>query len=284
MHARKDNHRALRKHFPYPSYVLQVTERSFEALLVAGSIFIMACKADSDLHIMKKVQALHINAVSSFRECHHLCVSSNLFSQNTIMQVDQCALDFRQLSLSTVSVSERVSGWISRIITFFRYIYDETNREQKYIQFGGQAKDLARAFKVIAAWGRDVCGRLHETQGCLEREVDRFQLEFLAAKKDAEYAEIAKLEEYAEAVEIRADAEAAERRWKRTNWWNPIGLVGNAAFTSNTAKAVSLEREAEQEHDKAVETLVKKTYEYYKAKVSMIYNVALHAYTSVQAT
>lgn len=236
----------------------------------------MAYKGDSDLDILKKAQALHVNAVTSFRECHDLCVSSNLFSHDTITQVDQCASDFRMLSLNTVTVSERVSGWMSGAITFFKYINNETNLEQKYTKLGRQAKDLAKGFKVIAAWGRDVSGKLHEMQRCLMEEVDEFQQNFLAAKREAELAEERKRNNYQKAAEIRAEAEAEEGRWKTAlaaTWWNPIGLVvtgiGSAVSSSKTSEALSLERGAEEEHDRAVDRLRKKTREYEKAKVGV---------------
>ena len=196
----------------------------------------MACGGDSrgdgDLNILKKVQALHVDAVSSFQECHNLCVSSKLFSHDTMKQVDQCAYDFRQLSLSSITVSEKVSGWMSQTITFFRYINSEANPKQKYIEISRQAKDIAKGFKVIAAWGRGagVCEKLHEMQGCLKEEVDEFQQEFEAAEREAEYAEERKKEKYRQAERIRADAEATERKWKialAATWWNPIGRVSN---------------------------------------------------------
>ena len=248
----------------------------------------MAYKGDSvgdgGLNVLKKAQALHVDAVSSFRECHNLCVSSKLFSHDTMKQVDQCAYDFRQLSLSTVTVSEKVSGWMSQTINFFKYINSEANPKQKYIEIARKAKDIAKGFKVIAAWGRGVSAKLHKMQGCLNDEVDEFQKEFEAAEREAEYAEQRKREKYQRAARIRADAQASERKWKTAlaaTWWNPIGLavtgIGSAVSSSNTSEAVSLEQDAKEEYDRASERLRKRTREYNLAKVYMM-GVPLHSY------
>ena len=238
----------------------------------------MACKGDSrgdgDLNILKKVQALHADAVSSFRECHNLCVSSKLFSRDTIKLVDQCAYNFRLLSLSTVTVSEKVSGWMRQTITFFKYINSEASPKQKYIEIAKKAKDIAKCFKVIAAWGRVVSGKLHEAQDCLKEEVDEFQQEFEAAEQEAKYAEERKKEKYRKAARIRAHAEATERAWKAAleeTEWSPIGGaiagIGTAVISNNTSEAVSLEQDAKEEYDRASKRLRKRTREYNKAKV-----------------
>ena len=58
-------------------------------------------------------RSLYAEILFCFRECHDICVQSKLFSDETILAVDQCGVDFRQLSLDTVSVAKRVSNqWL----------------------------------------------------------------------------------------------------------------------------------------------------------------------------
>ena len=123
------------------------------------------------LDLIWESRALYADILFSFRECHDLCVSSGLFTKEIILQVDQCAVDFRQLSLDTVTVAKRVSNqWLGSATTFFENI-DYVDKPEKMLKLlGNQPRELARCFKVIAAWARDLGGRFYEAQGGIIKE------------------------------------------------------------------------------------------------------------------
>ena len=58
------------------------------------------------LELIWQSHALYADILYSFKECHDLCMNSKLFADDIILQVDQCAVDFRQLSLDTVTVAK----------------------------------------------------------------------------------------------------------------------------------------------------------------------------------
>ena len=49
---------------------------------------------------------------------HDVCVESGLYSRDVILKVDECAVDFRRLSLDSVSVAKRGSDqWLDNDTT-----------------------------------------------------------------------------------------------------------------------------------------------------------------------
>ena len=73
-------------------------------------------------------------------------------------------------------------------IAFFSNIDDADSPQDMLKLLGDQARELAiaRCFKLIAAWARDLGGWFHQAQDGTIREAEEFKQEFAAAQKRAE--------------------------------------------------------------------------------------------------
>ena len=230
------------------------------------------------LDLIWESRALYADILYCFRECHDLCVSSGLFSNDIILKVDQCAVDFRQMSLDTVTVAKRVSNqWLDTAIAFFENIDDVDDPKEMLILLGNQARELARCFKIIAAWARDLGGRFHQAQDGTIKEAEEFKKRFEAAKKSAEEVEKQAKAQLEKARKHREEAQSTEDKWKTSRIalaWNPIGLavtsIGCSVAESRRAEASKLEQKANDELRKAQDDLQKKASEKEKAEVRII--------------
>ena len=199
-------------------------------------------------------RAHYADILFCFRECHDLCVKSGLFKKETILAIDQCAVDFRQLSLDTVTVAKRVSTqWLDVAIVFFGNIDDVDDPAEMLKLLGSQAKELAKCFKAIAAWARNLCGRLHQAQDGTIQEAEEFKRKFEEAEQRAEELRKDMNENLEKAAKIRRGAKETEDKWRTSQvWlsWNPIGLavtgIGTAVAEKATAKARELEDKARE--------------------------------------
>ena len=153
----------------------------------------------------------HTSILHSFKECRELCVQSQLFSLDTIQQVDQCCVGFKQLSQSTHMVVKKIVHWLDEIILFFRNI-DSKNKIESFKQYSKQANDLAKSFKEIAKWGRDLCGEFHEMKKHTSQDARRIEREHQEAQEYAEKVETRKHNELRRAQKIHESAEAEEGR------------------------------------------------------------------------
>ena len=230
------------------------------------------------LDLIWESRALYADILFCFRECHDLCVSSELFTKEIILQVDQCAVDFRQLSLDTVTVAKRVSNqWLDTAIAFFENIDDVDDPKEMLVLLGNQARELARCFKIIAAWARDLGGRFHEAQGGTIKEVEEFKKAFAAAEQRAEEVRKQMAEQHTKAAKLRREAQETEDKWKTAQVavsWIPIGAIvtgiGAGIAEKKTAEASRIEREASEKLRQSEEELRTKQSQNEKAKVNYI--------------
>ena len=200
-------------------------------------------------------RSLYAEILFCFRECHYVCVQSKLFTDDTILAVDQCAVDFRQLSFDTVSIAKRLSNqWLDVTITFFENIDGVKNPQKMMKLLGAQALELAQCFKLIAAWARDLGGRFHEAQDGTIKEAEEFKRACAAAVERAEKFRKQAYENVKKAKKRRQEKQQTEDTWKA--WkvdlaWVPISLFvtgpGTAAAEKRTAEASKLEAKANEE-------------------------------------
>lgn len=231
------------------------------------------------LDLIWESRALYADILYCFRECHDLCANSGLFNKETILKVDQCAIDFRQMSLDTVTVAKRVSNqWLDSAIVFFENMkdLDKSDRIEMLQLLGGQARELAQCFKVIAEWARDLGGRFHEAQGGTIQEAEEFKQKFEEAVQEAEEVKAQIERQLNEAAKLRSEAEAYENKWKTAQVavsWIPIGAVvtgiGASVAAKQTAKANEMEREATANLRKSEQELNKRKSEKERAEVYM---------------
>lgn len=153
-------------------------------------------------------------ALSMFGESHKVCVSSNLFSNTNILKIDQCAVDFRQLS-GTVEVATGVSEqWLKKVIDLFENIENVEDQSKILVLLGKQARSLAICFRLIAAWGRDLSGRLHSAKISTAKEAEEFkrghQLAYTLANDDKLKAD----KSLKSAKNLRETSESTANTWK----------------------------------------------------------------------
>ena len=234
----------------------------------------MASK-DVQINVLDQMFESQADILSSFQQCHDLCVQSRLFSDDIILQIDKCAVDFRQLSLDTVTVIERVSNqWLDEVITLFKSIDTIDDPPKSLVLLGEQARDFARCFKIIAAWARDICAKFHQAQDDTIKEAKEFKASFKAAVDRAKRFEEEVDEQHTRAEKCRKDAKSTEDKWRTARlalFWSPLALVttsiGTSAAESRVAEASKRESRAAEELWKAKEDLHKKESQNEKAKV-----------------
>ena len=227
------------------------------------------------LDLIWESRSLYAEILFCFRECHDICVQSKLFTDVTILAVDQCAVDFRQLSFDTVSIAKRVSNqWLDVAITFFENIDDADNPEEMLKLLGDQARELAQCFKLIAAWARDLGGRFHKAQDGTIKEAEEFKREFAAAVERANTVREQAQENLNKSEKLRQKAQETEDAWKISRVslaWFPISFLvtgpGTAAAEKETAEASRLEAKAKEELRRCEQELAEKTSQKEKAEV-----------------
>lgn len=246
-------------------------------------------ESTNGLDLIWESRILYAEILYCFRECHDVCIKSGLFTKDVILQVDQCALDFRQMSLDTVTVAKRVSNqWLDSAITFFENIgdFEKSDRVEMLQLLGGQARELAKCFKVIAAWARDLAGRFHQAQDGTIKEVEEFTKVFEAAVQRAKEVKEQISRELDRAAKIRQEAEETENKWKTAQVavsWFPVGAlvtgIGSAVAEKKTAAASELEREAAAKLRKSEQELNEKRSQQEKAQVFFLLVIHMHAST-----
>ena len=134
-------------------------------------------KNDS-LELFKMAPDAFRQVLMQFRVCHDLCVytSRDILSPSTLIKVDQCAVDFRHMSIQTATLADRVSSlWCKTCLLFFKNIDRVTNADKILMRISSQAKDLSDGFKTIGKWCRELAGRFHEAQQLATENSKEFQ-------------------------------------------------------------------------------------------------------------
>ena len=230
------------------------------------------------LDLIWESRSLYAEILYCFRECHDICLSSGLFKPDTILQIDQCGVDFRQLSLDTCTVAQRVSTqWLDVAIGFFESIdeiEDPEERKEMLLLLSSQARELAVCFKLIAAWARDLSARFHTAQDGTIQEVEDFKSRFAEAEKRIKAVKEKAEKEYQNFKKKLEDAQDTEYKWKISLIslsWNPIGAVvtgiGHAVASKKLESAEKMEAEAAESLRKASAEFEKLTSENARAKV-----------------
>ena len=223
------------------------------------------CHIETGLDIIRQSQVVHLDFIRSFQVCHDLCKQSGFISRATSTKVDMCAVDFRHLSSTTGTILSKVSHWLDGTITFFEDLSKGTSvtREevQQFVKYGKQAKELAKSFKVLAAWGRDLSGKLHlmqeETKKEIMTEQTKTEKEQLKAVHDAK----AKREKLEDAMELRENTETVQFLVPA---FAAMGISTHAGLmiqASQSDEARKIEKQAANEYRTAIMELRKKASE-----------------------
>lgn len=234
-----------------------------------------AVKSKEGTDLIGNMQELCTDILSSFRECHHVCLQSKLFTKDVILKIDQCAIDFRRLSFSTVTIAQRVSNqWLDVAITFFENIDEADDPKEVLKLLGDQAKEIAQCFKVVAAWARYLAGRFYAAHDGTIQEAKVFKQVFKAAQEKAEHTKQLASEVVSKATKVRQEAKEVEDAWQSAHdilgWVPIIGLVtyvGTTTAGRKTVLASQVEEKALHKLHESEQELSQKTSQNDKARV-----------------
>ena len=214
-----------------------------------------------------------------FRVCHDLYMSEDneIFDKEMQTLIDQCAVDFRQMSLHTAELSERVASvWCGTCILFFGNLSRIKGDPSKVLKkISSQAQDLSSAFKTIGACCRELAANFHSVDTKAARKSKEYSLAMESAREEAE-----KTMEILQADLNKAAAEAEKQR-KRANRWTIATLIPvvnvfagiGAMVTARWAfDAEKIQRDVQCKSDNAKAELAKCSTDREKAKVRYFAN------------
>ena len=144
---------------------------------------------NESMELFKMAPDAFSQVLIQFRVCHDLCVytSKEILVPDTLTKVDQCAVDFRHMSIQTATLADRVSSlWCKTCLLFFKNIGKVANPDRILIKISSQAKDLSEGFKTIGKWCRELAGRFHEAQQLATENSKEFQESVDRAEKEAD--------------------------------------------------------------------------------------------------
>ena len=191
---------------------------------MATSMDVPKLEVSQQLDRMSEWQEKCGEILSSFREFRYLCKKSGLFTEDTIMQVDKCAVDFRQLCFEIVTVTKQVSDvWLETAINLSESIDKFAKPKEILIVLTDKARDLAKCFKIVATWAKDLAGRLH----LAVKEAERFKKVFKDAAARSMTTKDKAEKDYCLAKEDYQKTQHQEHSWI------PSGLPSIQSLTSH---------------------------------------------------
>ena len=232
-------------------------------------------QSDDSMELFKTCPTVFQEVLVRFRVCHDVCVytSKEMLAPGTLNKVDQCAVDFRHMSMQTASLADKMSSiWCKTCLLFFKNLekINMTRIDTMLKRISSQAKDLSVGFKTIGKWCRELAGRFHEAQKLATQNTAIFQEEIHRAEQEAD-----KLTKELTCKLEKLEIEAQEKREDANKWsgYASIPLFGyffkeNASMKDLTAVSAeeSLKR-ANTESENAKRTLLKTRDKQEKAKV-----------------
>ena len=182
----------------------------------------MATVKDTNVvQLIKNSGALFAETLHQFRVCHDLLVASGLFSKEEILDMDQCAIVFRDLGLKTTTLANVTSSqWLDTVVLYYENLKDFSASESKQMQgqLTKQAGDLTKAFLVISAWANHLSKQFHKTGTDAIKESEEIEKRFEAALSKANEIQQAAEEQAKKATKAYEDAEAAAKKHHITNF------------------------------------------------------------------
>lgn len=235
-------------------------------------------KTHDGLSLLEKSPQIYGDAFRQFRVCHDLCVYTNnkLLDAKMRDKIDQCAVDFRHISLQSTTLSEQVSSvWCRTCILFFDNLSKIRGDPSKILKkISAQAKDLSGGFSGIAGWCRDLAGKFDDAQTLAKKKSQEYTKSMEKAKEEAEKAMKALRTELKEAA-----AEAEKKRRRADRWLiaavipvvNLVAGVGALITATSASNAEKLRRETDTLCDVARTKLEKATSNSERAKVQCMH-------------
>ena len=239
------------------------------------------------LAVLNKSPQTFSETLCQFRVCHDLCVytDNKIFDKEMQTKIDQCAVDFRHMSLQTATLSEQVgSVWCRTCILFFENLSKIKGDPSKVLKkISDQAKDLSRGFKGIGNWCRKLAGDFHDVGTLGDKKSKEYIESMEKTKKEAEEA----METFK--TDLNKAAAEAEQERKRAKRWqiaaaipvvNIVAGVGAVLTSQWASDAENLQRNAQRKSDEAKAELAKATSDSEKAEVRCMHAIISHKCTS----
>jgi len=91
------------------------------------------------------------DGLSQFRVCHDLCLTGDLLDSEESRNLDQCAVDFRQISICVSSLAEKIASlWCKTCALFYKNFEKITGNPKKVLDnISQQADELRMGFEHI---------------------------------------------------------------------------------------------------------------------------------------
>lgn len=235
------------------------------------------------LQCMLDSHTLFTEILLGFQECHDVCLRSKLFTDETVLSLDQCGIEFRQLLMGTTRIAGRVSNqWLEVVINLFENINDIDDPSEILQLLAIQARELSWSFHLIAAWGRSLNRKFSILKGSPgnTKASDIFTNEF---QKAIDMAKNANIEANVKYFDAQKDLGSKERVWQIATFIlsttpRVYGLYSIVSRGANKAhewveKAKEIEAAAQIELQKSYYFLNDKISDSDKAKVK--YQIAI---------
>lgn len=189
-----------------------------------GARKIVTCNADGLAFIKTSPQAFG-EIPYQFRVYYDVCVytDNKILDGRMRVAIDQCAVDFRHMSLQTAALSDSVSSaWCETCILFSNSMSKmggNTHRILKKICI--HAEDLSGTFKSLAGWCRCLAASFHSVKALGESKSEEYAKRVEAAKNEAEKA----------MYTVTAEEEKERERAKR--WFIAVMMNTEKWFNAN---------------------------------------------------
>jgi len=226
------------------------------------------------LSLLEKSPQIYGDAFRQFRVCHDLCryTSNKILDAKMRDTIDQCAVDFRHMSLQTTTLSEHVSSvWCQTCILLYENLSKISGDPCEILnKISAQAKDLSNGFSCIARWCRKLAANFHSGQTLAESKSEEYRECMEEAKEKAEKA----METLR--TQLNEAATEAEKKRKRADRWliaagipvvNLVAGVGALVTAKSALNAQKLLYDTDTLCDDARAKLEKATSNSEKAKV-----------------
>ncbi len=131
--------------------------------------------------LLRQSEEMFSGGLARFQENHDICTASGFFPKSDLLEVDACAMSFRLMGLESISAATVVSSqWIAGVLVFYENIslFSLQEARAQLTLLSGQAKELSKIFKVIAAWSKYLAERIKTAASNVHSEVAIFTAQY----------------------------------------------------------------------------------------------------------
>jgi len=103
------------------------------------------------LEVLRSSLKYFKDGLIQFRVCHDLCLTGDLLDSEASRNLDQCAVDFRQISICVSSLAEKIASlWCKTCVLFYKNFEKITGNPKKVLDnISQQADELRMGFEHI---------------------------------------------------------------------------------------------------------------------------------------